>query len=184
MEDGKIMKLFFERSEQAIVELSEKYGSRAKSVMYNILNNWADVEECINDAYLSVWNTIPPAQPNNLQAYFLKIAKNIAFNRVDYNSSKKRNSKYDMALDELQEILPSPENIEEKMLEHELVAAMNAFLGELPQKDRVAFVSRYWMGETIEDIAKRIGCSPKGLAVRLFRIRTKLKKYLEKERLI
>lgn len=52
MQDSKIIDLFFERSEEAIVELSNKYGNLCMKVAMNVLNNQQDAEECVNDAYL------------------------------------------------------------------------------------------------------------------------------------
>ena len=66
MEDSMIIELFFERSEQAITELSKKYGSICRKVADNVLHNRLDAEECVNDAYLGVWNTIPPQRPDPL----------------------------------------------------------------------------------------------------------------------
>ena len=42
MEDSKIIELFFARSEQAIVELSDKYGHILSIAANNILNNKSD----------------------------------------------------------------------------------------------------------------------------------------------
>ena len=64
MEDDKIIELFYERSEQAITELSDKYGAICNKIADNILNNRQDAEECVNDAYLAVWNTVPPQKPD------------------------------------------------------------------------------------------------------------------------
>ena len=66
LEDRAIIALFFERSEQAIAELERKYGAAVKKTAANILNSTQDVEECANDTYLGVWNTIPPQNPNPL----------------------------------------------------------------------------------------------------------------------
>jgi len=184
MDDSKIIELFFERSEQGIVELSNKYGMHARKVVSNVLNNRSDAEECVNDAFLSVWNSIPPVRPTNLGAFFIRIAKNIALNRLDYNSSQKRNSNYDTAIDELQEIIPSSDDVEAEMLKKELTNEINAFLEKLPKRDRILFVGRYWMGESLAELANKTGESEKGISVRLFRIRKKLNKHLEKERLL
>lgn len=181
LNDRIIIDMFFERSEQAIVELSEQYGTQATAIAYNILSSRSDAEECVNDAYLTMWNTIPPMRPDNLQAYFIRVIKNIAFNRFDYNTSKKRNNSYDLVLDELQECIPSHETVESKIMEQELTETINKFLGSLPKEDRVLFVGRYWMGEPVDVLAKKLGCSSNGLSVRLFRIRKKLKHYLKKE---
>ena len=63
MEDREIIELFYERSEQAIVELSAKYGALCLRTASHMLNNRLDAEECVNDAYLAVWNTVPPQRP-------------------------------------------------------------------------------------------------------------------------
>ena len=60
LEDREIIDLFFERSEQAIRELDKKYGKAVKTVAQNILRERQDAEECVNDAYLGVWSSIPP----------------------------------------------------------------------------------------------------------------------------
>lgn len=67
--DERIVELFFQRSEHAISELDERYGRVFHKTSLNILNNQLDAEECVNDAYLGTWNTIPPTRPNSLLAY-------------------------------------------------------------------------------------------------------------------
>ena len=66
MLDEQIIELFFNRSGNAIDELDKKYGKVLHKLSYNILNDRLDVEECLNDSYLGVWNTIPPERPNPL----------------------------------------------------------------------------------------------------------------------
>ncbi|NLE14203.1 MAG: hypothetical protein GX628_11070 [Clostridiales bacterium] len=101
MDDSKIIELFFERSEQAIIELSKKYGSICDRVAYNILNNRSDAEECVNDAYLAVWNAIPPQRPDPLLSYVCRIVRNLALKKYHANTALKRNSMYDVCLDEI-----------------------------------------------------------------------------------
>ena len=76
IEDEKIVELFFERSEQAIQELGNKYGKVCRKLSYNIVNNMQDAEECVNDAYLGAWNAIPPEKPDPLLTYLCKIVRN------------------------------------------------------------------------------------------------------------
>ena len=54
MEDRAIIGLFFDRSEQAITELSNKYGRLCCKIAGNILHNSPDTEECVNDTDLCV----------------------------------------------------------------------------------------------------------------------------------
>ena len=78
LEDRQIINLFYERSEQAIEELDRKYGAAVRKTAANILRRTQDVEECTNDTYLGVWNTIPPQNPNSLISYVCRIARNLA----------------------------------------------------------------------------------------------------------
>ena len=98
MEDSQIINLFIERSEQAIVELSNKYGRVCKKVSLNILNNPLDAEECVNDAYLGAWNGIPPQKLNPLLSYICRIVRNLSIKKYHANTATKRNSYYDVAL--------------------------------------------------------------------------------------
>lgn len=90
MDDSKIIELFFQRSENAIGELSQKYGKLCRFTANNILGNLEDSEECVNDAYLGVWNAVPPKKPDNLPAFLLKIVRNLSVNRLKYNAAEKR----------------------------------------------------------------------------------------------
>lgn len=103
MTDTEIINLFFELSEQAIEELARKHGSALARVAQNILRNEQVTEECVNDTYLAAWNAIPPHKPNPLRTYVCKIARNLATRKYHSNTAKKRNSQYDLALDELEE---------------------------------------------------------------------------------
>lgn len=131
MEDSKIIELFFERSEQAIAELSYKYGGVCRKIAFNILNNLQDVEECVNDTYLGEWNSIPPQNPNPLVTYICKITRNIALKKYRYNTAKRRNGFYDISLSELEECIPSvPQDIS-SCTEEELTKTIEKFLDTL-----------------------------------------------------
>lgn len=181
MDDSRIIDLFYARSEQAIVELSAKYGPVCSKVARNILNNPHDAEECVNDAYLGAWNTIPPQNPNPLLTYICRIVRNLSIMRYRANTAIKRNSFYDAALDELEDCLASPENVEDQLTAKELSAALDQFLDALDQENRVMFVRRYWYADSISEIAERLHRSKNNVSVRLFRTRARLKNYLEKE---
>ncbi len=181
LDDKKIITLFFERSEQAIVELSAKYGAVYHAIAKNILNNTLDAEECVNDAYLGAWNTIPPNHPDSLLAYVCRIVRNLSIAKYHKNTALKRNSIYDAALDELEECLASEKNVEGELLAKELSCLIDHFLDTLNQQNRVLFVRRYWYSDSIADIAMRMKLSENNVSVRLSRIRKKLKQYLKKE---
>ena len=179
MLDEEIIKLFFDRSEVAIRELGEKYGKTCFQIAYNILGNGSDAEECVNDSYLGVWNAIPPAEPNPLLTYVLKVVRNVSLNRYHKNQAMKRNSTYDVAVDELEDYLASQETIEKTMESQELTQAIEAFLDTLSRENRVIFVRRYWFFDTYEQISKKTGLTEKNVSVRLTRMRKQMREYLE-----
>lgn len=181
MEDSKIIELFHERSEQAIMELSKKYGTICTRIAKNILNNSLDAEECVNDAYLGAWNTIPPQKPNPLKTYICRIVRNLSIKRYHSNTSMKRNSFYDAALDELENCIPSGKTVESELFARELAKIIDDFLDTLDKENRVIFVRRYWYSDSISDISKRFHMSNNNISVRLSRTREKLKNYLRKE---
>ncbi len=177
-EDVKIIELFFARSESAIRALAEKYGTVCNRIATNILRNASDAEECVNDTYLAAWNTIPPQCPNPLKTYICRIVRNIAVAKYHSNTAQKRNSHYDVALDELEECLAVGLTVEEEISAGELTKLLDAFLEGLDKDSRVMFVRRYWYGDSMNDICVRFDITANYAAVKLSRIREKLKKYL------
>ena len=181
LDDKKIIELFFMRSEHAIIELSQKYGSVFKKVAFNILNNKEDTEECLNDAYLGTWKTIPPQKPNSLLSYVCQIVRNLAIKKYHRNTAAKRNSIYDIALDELENCFPSSDSVEEEFNAVETAQIIDRFLATLDKENGIMFVRRYWYADSVDDLAKLFKTSNHNISVHLSRTREKLKKYLIKE---
>ena len=184
MKDHEIIALFYARSERAITELIGKYGAAIKTVASNILKDAQDAEESVNDTYLAVWNRIPPANPTYLSAYVCRVARNISLKRFYANTAQKRNSYYDVALDELEETIPALSTVESLYDAKELTGYLNRFLKNLSKEDRYLFMRRYWYGDKIGDIAENMNVTPHKASVRLFRLRKKLQDYLQKEGMI
>ena len=82
MDDNQIIALYWQRNEQAISETETKYGSYCRSIVYGILQNGADTEECINDTWLRAWDAIPPQKPARLSAFLGRIARNLALMKL------------------------------------------------------------------------------------------------------
>lgn len=179
--DRKIVDLFYARSEQAIIELSAKYGNVCSKVARNILNNSLDAEECVNDAYLGAWNSIPPQKPIPLLAYICRIVRNLSIKRYHKNTSIKRNSFYDAALDELEECIASAETVETALSARELTRLIDCFLDSLDADSRILFVRRYWYACSVAELAEQFNLKHNTVSVRLSRIRARLRSYLQKE---
>lgn len=178
IDDEKIIEMFFERSEQGIQELDNKYGKICHNLSYNIVNNRQDAEECVNDAYLGAWNAIPPVWPKPLLSYIVKIVRNISLKIYWRKEAVKRSGQYTIALEEIEACIADQKTVEEEIKTRELARIIEGFLDTLTLENRVIFMRRYWFSDSYKDIAEFVGLSEKNVSVRLTRIREKMKQYL------
>jgi RNA polymerase sigma-70 factor (ECF subfamily) len=181
VDDSKLIELFFKRNEDAIRLTHEKYGGYCFAVANNILANREDAEECVNDAYLAVWNSIPPQRPKVFRLFLARITRNLSLNRYEKRAAKKRGGEAELALEELAECVKDSVSIESEVMAKELAEAVDGFLDTISRRDRGIFLYRYFYYESAEAIAKRFGSDPEKIYSILFRTRAKLRKYLEKE---
>lgn len=181
MEDQRILDLYFQRSEQAIVETDRKYGGYCYSVAYNILYNREDSEESVSDAYLQAWNTIPPRRPNILRAFLAKLTRHISIDRWRKLSAQKRGGgEMILALEEL-DACAETGNPETTLQFKELVQLLNRFLQGLPEVERNVFLCRYWYLDSIQTISQFTGFTESKVTSMLHRTRGKLRKLLSQE---
>lgn len=179
MSDEELVRRLWARDEEALSAVQQQYGSYCRSIALRILGNEADAEECVNDALLKTWSSVPPNRPDSLKAYVGRITRNLAFNLYQKQRAGKRGGgSFDAVLDELAECIPGGSEPEEEILKQELSAEINVFLAGLSKENRMLFVSRYWYADSIPEIAKRFRFSENTVSVRLSRLRAKLKKHL------
>lgn len=184
MTDKEIIALYFKRSENAIEQTDVKYGRLCHSISIHILNDKRDSEECVNDTYLTLWNKIPPKEPNPFKAYICRVIKNLSLKKYEFNHAKKRNSEYETSLDELEECVSDGMKVSDSVEFEELKDAINMFLSELPEKKRILFLRRYWFLQPVKEIARDYGITEKNVSMRLLRLRKDLKGYLIDEGLL
>lgn len=179
MEDSQIIQLYWDRNQAAIPATSQKYGNYCQSIAQNILGNNQDAEECVNDTYLSAWNTMPPHRPNILSTFLGKITRNLSFNKYKHNHAEKRDSgEINFVLDELAECVSDTSDVEQEIDRRELIEEINLFLKSLPSVKRNIFVGRYWYADSIQTLAKRFGMTENNVSVLLNRTRKQLRGYL------
>lgn len=179
MDDRAIVDLYFKRSEDAISETDKKYGRYCRCIAENILHSPESAEECVNDAYMNAWCSIPPTRPSRLQAYLARLTRNGALNRYMRDRAQKRNAGVEAVLDEIGELVAAPESDPVDMIA--LRDGLNEFLSSLTRRARIIFVKRYWYLASIKDIASEMDASESSIKVSLHRTRGELKEFLEKK---
>jgi len=182
MDDNHIIDLFFARNEDGLIHTKLKYGQRLLRSAMNVLNNHQDAEECVNDTLLNAWNAIPPNRPNMFGAFLAKISRNLAINKwKKSNTSRRGGTDTTVLLGELEDCVPSTQGVEGQYESKLVTQSINDCLATLDQPARVAFVLRYFHGESMASVCARLNMSESKAKSLLHRTRKKLKEHLEKE---
>ena len=179
--DERITSLYRKRDEAAIRETDRVYGKFLFRIAYNILHDREEAEECRNDAYLAVWNAIPPAEPVSFSAFLTAIVRRIAINRYHTLTAGKRiPSEMTVCIDELSETLQSEASAEETAEKEILGSLINSFVKELPERQRFVFIERFYLSEPVERIAEEFSVSVPTVYRELNTVKSKLKEHLER----
>lgn len=181
MDDKQIVELYCNRNEIAIDATQKKYGAYCLRIANDILTSPEDAEECVNDAWVSAWNRIPPVIPTSLKAFLGKVIRDLALSKYRANHSQKRYAGIAVMLDELDDCIPSSFDVVEVTEAHHLTELINRWLEDLPKEDRVLFVKRYYYGRPVKALSKEFHCTDNQMAQRMMKLRNKLKAFLEKE---
>ena len=182
MEDQQIIELYWARDEDAIAQTHQKYGPWCRGIAMRILELREEAEECVSDTYLQAWNNIPPQRPNLFRAWLGRITRNLALTRYRKSHAEKRGGgQTALALEELRECVSGNETMEQREDSRAIAAALNRFLGGLPERQRNIFLRRYWHMSSIRDIASAYGMTEGQVRSMLHRQRQKLREALEQE---
>lgn len=178
MGDNQIIEMLFKRDEAGISAIERKYGESCLKMAENILGNKQDAEECVNDAYLGVWNSIPPEKPTPFSAFLYRILRNLSLKKLTFNRAEKRSAMFEELVSEVEDFLPAAETVESRVEQRELSAAIDDFLATLTPDNRKIFIQRYWFSESYGEIASDMGISESTVSMRLVRTKNKMKKFL------
>lgn len=180
MDDKQIINLFFQRDEDAINAVDEKYGSKLNALAANILQSREDGLECVNDTYMKAWNSIPPARPEYLFAFLAASARNIAIDMIRKNNAGKRQAKVVELTKELEECIGDG-GLQTHLDKEDIGEMLSHFLETVDKNKRIIFLRRYWYSDSIKDISERMQMSESAVKVTLHRTRKELRRYLESE---
>lgn len=180
LEDEQIIDLYWHRNEFAIKETHIKYGKFLFKIAHNILNDSCDCQDCQNDTYLGIWNAIPPTRPVVFSAFIAKIMRCIAINRYKEKRTKKNiASEFTVSMEELYDTLHSPENAESILEAQEIGRLISEYVKGLSKQKRYIFIGRFYMADSVEEIAQELNLSSSSVYKALERMKIGLRKHLE-----
>ena len=179
--EQEIIRLLQQRDESALTAVKEQYGALCRQLAMQILGNAEDADECLNDALLKLWNSIPPQEPEYLKAY-LAAVRNLALNRLEAERAVKRGGdQVPLVLEELSEVMQGSQNVAEDVERRLLIEHVRAFVRKLPDKQQRIFMQRYFYMMQLNEIAAENGLTENSVTVTLHRLRKKLHDTLRKE---
>ena len=182
MDDAGIIALYWARDEAAIAESDAAYGGWCRAVAGRLLADRRDCDECVNDTWLRAWGAMPPHWPECLRAFFAKITRRLALDRLrGANAAKRGSGEAAAAIEELAACLPSGEDVEELAVTDAMREAVDRFLASLGERERDIFLRRYFFCDTPAEIARRYALRRGNVNVILSRTRAALRAFLESE---
>ena len=158
MTDKELIMLFDRRDETAITELDRKYGSRCRAVALGVLKNEADAEECVNDAFLKVWNK--------------------AIDRYRTDRRDKRIPPEDVA--PLEDAAELADNAGDDGFSRETVGLIEEYLNGIDRKKRLIFIGRYYRERSVSELASELGIAEGTVLSSIHRTKKGLIEFLKK----
>ena len=87
-DEQRIIELLFERDEAGLGLFEKKYKALCLKLALDITGDELTAEECLNDLYLRLWNSIPPERPASLKSFACRIIRNLALNASRHKAGK------------------------------------------------------------------------------------------------
>jgi len=173
MNDEKLIKLLKQNSSLGLSCAIETYGALVKTIVVRILGyeNKSDIEECISDVFVEIWKSIDNYDKNKgiFKNYIISITRNVSINTYRRKLNK-------------QVIIPLEENDLEMDFDLDNEVArninkniINEAINSLSQPDKDIFIRRYYLFESVKDIATFLNLNSKLVENKLYRGKDKLK---------
>lgn len=164
-DERNYIKRLKKKKEDALTFIVDKYLGLVKGTVYKVLGQRKEeVDECINDVFLAIWNHASQFEGNedDFKKWVYKIAK---YQAIDYYRKLRRREEVSLEVNTLiQEI-----SAEDQVMLHEDKRELAAFINSLQPIDRKIFTMKYFLGIKSDDIAHQIGLTRTAVDNRVFR---------------
>lgn len=175
MSDHEIIKLLKNNPSEGLHEAIGKYSRLVRTIVRRILPYHAqDVEECVEDTFVSVWRHIGNVEAGApfFKGYILRTARNIAISR--YRQIRRNDT---VPLDSVPE--PIGGGVEECILEKDASRELEKLILQMQEPDRGIFFRRYFLFESYKQVAQAMGLSEVQVKNKLYRVKLRLRNQLE-----
>lgn len=135
-----------------------------------------DAEEVLQDAFLYIWQNAERFNPSRgtLQAFVICAVRSRALNRLRMLRRNVANS-----LDALS--LSDDFDLEDAFFRRESADMVQAAVAQQTEPDKTILLRRYWLLESVKEIARHMGLTEKQVESRLYRAKIRLRELLQEE---
>lgn len=183
MDDKQIVDLIREENELGFIELADKYGRLLFYIAKGILGNRTqDIEECVNDTYLKLWNNIDnyDVEKASLKTYLKVIVRNTAINKLRDLSRHENNQMSDDISEVAQYYVDNSQDVEEQVFNRESLDLLNSLIKGLKPRDREIIIRKYFYLQSSKEISKSMKITVTAIDSKASRLRKKLKTEFDK----
>jgi len=170
MRDSEIITLLQMRDERGMEEFLLHYGPLMRYIISPILKSGHDVEECVSETAMRVWDKIDMFDEDrgSFTTWLTAITRNTALNKARYEERHYS--------EEEDENSPSPEMTpEEVILKKERQRELKLAIEQLSSKDKNIFYRKYYYLQPTSKIAAELCMTERAVEGKLYRIRKKLR---------
>ncbi len=177
MNDRKIISAIIHQDEQALAFAVQKYSRLLWKTAASVLANAAsvqDAEECVADVFIFLWQHPEKYNPEKakLSSWLSMIAKARAIDRYRRIIKKRELPIEEIVVESLEYAKIGPSDQEKEKL--------RACIDELDEKERDLIIRRYYYEQKPAEIAIALELSKKQVENKLFYVKQKIKKLMEK----
>lgn len=174
MHEAELIKSLKQKDPTALDEFLRIYKPFLVYIISPILTNSEDIDECIQDVLMKVWNNIATYREDygNWRGWLTAIARNTAINKL---RGTKQAEYFDDLSSEPVAKEPSPED---SVIMLERTLSLQKALRELSDSNKLLFFRKYYYMQSTEQIARETGLSVRAVEGRLYRIKQQLRKTL------
>ena len=180
MDDEMIVSLLLAREEKAINALKTKYEKTLKRIASNLLFDSRDVEECVSDTFMDTWDSVPPNRPIHLKGYLCSILRRNVVDRIRKNASQKRGgSVIEIPWEDCENVSGKEQDMEGVIESQHILGVINRYLKAATDRRNAVFIGRYYLGQTVKEIARELSIGKSTVNEELAAIRKDLRELLE-----
>lgn len=176
-ENNKIVH-YMKNNELDLEKIIKDYTAYVSKIVDNMSKGFiaeADKEEIVLDVFFALWkNTNKLDVDKSLSAYLAGITKNIV--KVYFNKNKIKKEE----LDDYQNSLYALDQLDMFDENHDLIVRLEKKVTSMKKIDKDIFIDFYYSSKSIKDIAEKHNISEFNVKQRLYRIRKKIKKEIQK----